>query len=80
VVRTTSGSLESSVKAITQATEENKDISESFSIRNPLKVKTKGRPKGSKKRYRSMAEQIRQGKRSCGKCKQHGHDKRNCPN
>ncbi len=68
-------SIESSVKAFTQATEDCKDISGSISVRNPLKV-----PNGPRKRYGSIAERIMQGKRSCGKCKRSGHDKCSCPN
>jgi hypothetical protein len=72
IVQSELKSLESSVKAVTQATDGCKDISGSPSVRNPLKVKSKGMPKGSRKMYRSMPKQKRQGESSCGTCKQCG--------
>jgi hypothetical protein len=52
-------------------------------IRNPLKVRTKGRPKTGAKRILSQAEKQRSKKKAyrstkCGKCGECGHNARTC--
>jgi ribosomal protein L32 len=51
-------------------------------IRNPIKVRTKGRPKTGTKRCQSIADQQRMKKRTqvtCGNCGGVGHNHRACP-
>ena len=51
-------------------------------IHNPIKVRTKGRPKTGTKRCQSIADQQRMKKRTqvtCGNCGGVGHNRRACP-